>query len=292
MNEFKTYHPIVNFLYFFCVIGLTMVLMHPVTLGISLVSAISYVFILKGKKAAFLGIGSAFIAMLLISVINPLFNHAGMTTITYLPSGNPLTAESFYYGISAGAMLTAVLLYFSCYNAVMTSDKFIYLFGKLIPALSLVISMTLRFIPNFISRLREITKIQKTLGRDVTQGSLKKRFMCAIKIMSILITWSLESTIETADSMKSRGYGLSGRTAYSIFCFDRRDLKAVLWILCFVIVTICAFGFGVLHYSYFPSFKTEELTTLSLAMHTSYLLLCMTPIIIELREAYRWKAIK
>ena len=292
MNEFKTYHPMVNFLYFFCVIGFTMFLMHPVSLGISLVSAASYVFVLKGKKEALSGIGTAFFMMFLLSVINPLFNHAGVTVITYLPSGNPLTAEAFYYGICAGTMLAAVLLHFSCYNSVMTSDKFIYLFGKIIPVLSLVLSMTLRFIPNFISRLREITEIQKTLGRDVSQGNLKKRLRCAIKILSILITWSLESTIETADSMKSRGYGLPGRTAYSIFRFDKRDLMALLWILCFAATTIFAFGFGVLNYSYFPSFETEELTVVSLVMHTSYLLLCITPIIIELREDYRWKAIK
>ena len=51
------------------------------------------------------------------------------------------------YGLASAALLSATLLWFTCYNTVMTSDKFIYLFGRVIPALSLVLSMTMRFVP-------------------------------------------------------------------------------------------------------------------------------------------------
>ena len=44
-------------------------------------------------------------------------------------------------------------------------------------------------------------------------GSLLQRLKNAITILSIMVTWALENAIETADSMKSRGYGLPGRTA-------------------------------------------------------------------------------
>lgn len=39
----------------------------------------------------------------------------------------------------------------------------------------------------------------------------------------ILVTWALENAIETSDSMRSRGYGLKGRTAFSIYHFTRKD---------------------------------------------------------------------
>ncbi len=292
MNEFRTYHPIVNFMYFLCVIGFSMFLMHPVSLGITLVCSILYVLVLKGRKAAFISISTALPMMLLASVMNPLFNHAGITVITYLPSGNPLTAEAFYYGAAAAAMLASVIFYFSCYNEVFTSDKFIYLFGRIIPSLSLVFSMTLKFIPEFLSRLREITNVQRTLGRDISQGNILKRLKCGMKILSILITYSLESAIETADSMKSRGYGLLGRTSYSIFHFDKRDLKALLWIVILSLTVFTGILSGVLEYSYFPVFVVGELSALTVFIHTVYSFLCMTPVIIELREEYRWKAIK
>lgn len=44
----------------------------------------------------------------------------------------PLTLESIAYGCAAAVMLVAVLFWFSCYNEVMTSDKFMYLFGRII----------------------------------------------------------------------------------------------------------------------------------------------------------------
>ena len=85
----------------------------------------------------------------LAALVNPAFNHEGATILTYLPSGNPLTMESMFYGVAAAVMLASVVLWFSSYNEVMTSDKFVYLFGRIIPALSLVLSMALRFIPKF-----------------------------------------------------------------------------------------------------------------------------------------------
>lgn len=292
MNEFKTYHPIVNFIYFMCVIGFTMFLMHPVSLGITLICAIIYTFVIKGRKSALKALAMIIPMMLLAAVINPLFNHAGITVLAYLPSGNPLTAESFYYGIAAATMLAAALLHFSSYNEVMTSDKFIYLFGRIIPTLSLVLSMILRFVPMFIGRLREIVNVQRTLGRDVSEGSILKRIRCAMKILSILVTWSLESAVETADSMKSRGYALPGRTAYSIFRFDKRDMKVLLWIVFLTAIIIVLLCRGALSYTYFPMFNLGKLSVITVGIHNAYFLLCATPVIIELREAYRWKAIK
>ena len=289
MKEFKTYHPIVNFIYFLLVIGLSMFLMHPVSLGITLFSAIVYIAVLKGKKAMLISIFSAIPIMLLGAVINPIFSHEGITILTYLPSGNPLTLEAFYYGFAAAAMLIAVIIHFTSYNEIMTSDKFIYLFGRIIPSLSLVISMTLRFVPTFLARLREIKTVQKTLGVTMSEGSLIKRVRSATKILSILITWSLENAVETADSMKSRGYGLSGRTAYSIFRFEKRDLIALLWMCALTLTIFWGISCGMLSYSYFPVFMVGKI---SIGIHIAYFMLCMTPVIIEIREAIRWKAIK
>lgn len=292
MNEFKTYHPIVNFIYFLCVVGFSMFLMHPVSLGITLVCAVLYTFVLKGKKAALVSAILTIPMMMLAAVINPMFNHAGVTVLAYFPSGNPLTAESFFYGIAAATMLAAVIFHFACYNEVMTSDKFVYLFGKVIPTLSLVLSMTLKFIPTFTARLKEIVNVQRTLGRDMSSGNILKRMRCAVKILSVLVTWSLESAVETADSMKSRGYGLSGRTSYSIFHFDKRDLKVLLWITALSLTVLWGVYSGILYYSYFPVFDIAEFSAQAAAVHTAYLLLCATPVIVELREEYRWKAIK
>ena len=84
---------------------------------------------------------------------------------------------------------------------------------KVAPSLSLVLSMTLRFVPKFTAQMKKVRQSQKCIGRDVSDGGLISRIKHGIKIISIMITWSLENAIETADSMKSRGHGLKGRDA-------------------------------------------------------------------------------
>ena len=102
---------------------------------ISFRASVMYSIILNGIETL------KFIAMLLplmliSALINPAFNHEGVTVIAYLPSGNPLTLESVLYGIVAASMVATVICWFSCFNKIMTSDKFIYLFGRIIPSLS------------------------------------------------------------------------------------------------------------------------------------------------------------
>ena len=230
-DTFSSYHPIINFLYFGLVIAFTMFLMHPVSLAISLASALVYAVYLNGRRAVRFSLLYMLPMMVVAALVNPAFNHEGATILTYLPSGNPLTLESILYGAAAAAMLAAVVTWFSCYTAVMTSDKFVYLFGRVIPALSLVLSMTLRFVPKFQAQLQVVSEAQRCIGRDVSNGGVLRRLRNAITILSIMVTWSLESAIETADSMKSRGYGLPGRTAFSIYRFDSRDQSALSWLL-------------------------------------------------------------
>lgn len=292
MSEFKTYHPIVNFVYFVFVIGFSCFFMHPVCLCISLASGFTYSVILKGKKAIKTNLIYMLPMLLMMALINPAFNHEGVTIIDYLPSGNPLTLESIIYGLCAAIMIVSVICHFSCYNEVMTSDKFIYLFGKIIPAMSLVISMTLRFVPKFASQLKVVTNAQRCMGRDVSNGSIIKRAKNGLNILSIMTTWSLENAIETADSMKSRGYGIPGRTAFSIFTFDKRDRKALICILILGIYTFAGSLMREIDFRFFPSMKMAEVSVFGISVFVAYLLLCICPIIIELWEVRKWKALR
>lgn len=174
-DTFSGYHPAVNFLYFTEVLLFSMFFMHPICLLVSLTGAVCYAVTLNGSKGVGFTLKFALPMLLLTAFVNPAFNHAGMTILCYLPTGNPLTLESILYGLAAGVMMAAVLIWFSCYNAVMTSDKFVYLFGRVIPALSLVLSMTLRFVPKFKVQLAVVTEAQAAIGRDASQGSLWQR---------------------------------------------------------------------------------------------------------------------
>ena len=290
-DRFSKYHPLVNFLYFALVIGFSLVLTHPIAQGISLVCAIIYAVQAEGKKAVFFTLKWCLPIMLLTAIMNPAFSHEGITILRYLPTGNPLTLESILYGFSAGVLIATVMLWFTNFSRVITSDKFIYLFGRIIPALSLVLSMTLRFIPKFKAQMQLTIDAQKSIGRNISEGSLWHRTKIAITVMSIMITWSLENAIETADSMKSRGYGLKGRTAFSIYRFDDRDKLAMLFLgFCgFFLLSgtmIDAFGF-----LYFPRLRYVGINTITMAFEFVYFALCIMPVVLNWAEERKWKAI-
>ncbi len=289
MNEFKAYHPIVNFTYFVCVICFSVLLMHPVCLFISLFSSLAYLAVLKGRKALFTHLLYMLPLALVTALINAAFNHEGATIITYLPGGNPLTLESIVYGLCAAAMILSVICWFSCYNEVMTSDKFIYLFGRVSPALALVFSMTLRFVPRFTGKLREVTTARRSLGRTEAGNNVVARIKSGLSALSATLTWALENSIETADSMKARGYGISGRTSFSIYTFDKRDKIMLALLLALAVFVIYGRVCGALRFSYFPRFGAVQSDFISISAAVSYLLLCTAPIIIELRGVGRWK---
>lgn len=274
--------------YFVLVLMFGMYFMHPLCLGISLSGGFIYSLYQNGKKAMQFNLKYMLPMLFVTALINPAFNHEGVSILLYLHNGNPLTLESIIYGIAAATMFISVVLWFACYNQVMTSDKFIYLFGRIIPSLSLIFSMVLRFVPRFKAQIKQISYAQKCIGRDVSNGGFLIRVKNGIKIMSIMVTWALENAIETADSMKSRGYGLKGRTSFSIFTFDKRD-KITMGIISLLggIVMLGAIR-GLFYYRYFPTMKGVDLTVQTGLFFTVYFMLCMIPILINLWEDWRW----
>ena len=284
-DAFSRCHPLVNFLYFALVLLGAMVLRHPVCQVLSLIGAIACFCCLGGEKPGGFRLWYALALFVLTAAVNPAFSHEGRTILRYLPSGNPLTLESVLYGLGAGLTLCTALIWFSDYTRVMTSDKFVYLFGRIVPALSLVLSMTLRFVPRFSAQARRVSRAQAAVGNDMHTGSPVHRVKCALMVFSILVTWSLENAVDTADSMRARGYGLPGRSAFSIFTLTKRDklLLAVMGLLGGTVID--GYALGALSWRYYPSVKGAGFAPLSVLCYLSFLILNLIPVILEQKEA-------
>ncbi len=290
-DSFSSYHPLVNFLYFAVVILCSMFFLHPVFLAISFLASFVYSVSLGGRKGLKANLRYLLPMLFFVALINPLFNHEGATILFYLWD-NPITLESVYYGIASAVMFVSVIMWFACYNALMTSDKFIYLFGRIIPALSLIFSMVLRFVPRFKAQLKVVSHAQKCIGLDTGSGSVATRAKNSMKILSIMTTWALENAIETADSMRARGYGLPGRTSFAFFRFDRRD-KAVLGFLLFLLAWILAGAFlRDTNMIYFPTVKLQEPSTRRLLLYAAYFLLSFVPVILNVLEEVKWRLLQ
>ena len=290
-DTFTGYHPIVNFLYFGFVLAFAMIYTHPVCLGLSFLCGFIYSVYLNGRKAVRFTLLYMLPALVFAALLNPALNHEGATILAYLPDGNPLTLESVMYGVAAAAMLVAVVTWFACFNAVVTSDKIVYLFGRIIPALSLIFAMALRFVPRFKAQIKVISDAQKCVGRDVSNGNLLQKAKHGITILSIMATWALENAIEGADSMKSRGYGLPGRTAFTIYRFDRRDGRALLFIFACAVYIIIGSATGGLYFRYFPTIGGLWGTPYAISIFAVYFVLCALPLILNISEDIVWKSI-
>lgn len=290
ISALESYHPIVLFVFFASCILFTMFFMHPVYLAISLISSTLLLGKLVGLRKLFKTLLYILPIFILIAISNPIFSHKGVTPLFYI-NYNPITLESILYGIAMATMIMSIMLWFRCYNLVMTSDKFICLFGNIIPTLALIISITLRLIPKLKDQIKQISNSQRTLGMYIDTGSILERIRSGIRILSILITWALENGIDTADSMKARGYGLKGRTTFSIFKFDKRDGIILGIILLLVSINILGEVYGYSSFYYYPYVKNMDFSVMTITFNLSYFLLLIFPTIIEIKEDLKWRSL-
>lgn len=286
-NVFSGYHPVVNALYFLEVLSFTVCWMHPAALVISVLCAAAYAVCALGARTVARRMLWMVPILLLAAALNPAFNHRGATTLAYLPSGNPLTLESMAYGLAAAALLGAALLWCGCLHAVLSSDKILYLLGRAAPALSLVLSMSLGFIPRFRDQARRIAAGQRSLGRS--GGTPFQKARNGIRCFSILVTWALETSVETADALSGRGYGLPGRTTFHLFRFDSRDQRALAFLLCAGVYVLAGVLSGSLAWRWFPVMRGAVPGAYGISVLAAYGMLCCLPLILEGREVRAWK---
>ncbi len=289
-DAFSSYHPLLLFLYFGVVLFFCMFFLHPVILLISICSGFIYSILLNGRKAlkfnaCMLPVAGA------VALMNPLFNHAGVTILFYL-NNNPVTLESIVFGSIYALAFFSVILTFSCFNRIMTSDKLMYLFGRLIPILSLMFSMTLRFVPRYKAQLKKITDAQKCIGMDPSHGSILRRTKNGVQIISTLITWALENAIESADSMRARGFGLKGRTSFSIFSWKKRDRALLITEGLLTCILLTGLALGEYESSYIPIIHVSGLNGAGVPFYFAYALFCLTPVIANCKEELVWSRLK
>jgi energy-coupling factor transport system permease protein len=163
MSRFESFHPLVIFLYYVIVLFVTMFTNHPIVLLCALTGGIAFSGTLSTGRQLLSDIGFYLLLFILLSLANPLFTHNGETVLFFM-NDNPVTKEAFVYGEFIAIMIIAVIFWSKCLNQVMTTDKVLFLFGRVVPKLSLILAMALRFIPLFKRQAIIINNSQKTMG--------------------------------------------------------------------------------------------------------------------------------
>ena len=282
-DAFSKCHPAVNFLFFVGAIGMSVVVQHPAYLLAGVVTGAVYYLLLNGKKGwkTILGLLPMFV---ILTAINPLFNTLGATPLFHLGS-RPYTLEALLYGAALASMFVIMMLWFGCYNKVLTSDKFTCLFGNLIPSISLLLVMVFRMVPNFMRKTQQIIGARKSIGKGISKtATTRKKLQDGGTVLGALTSWALEGSVVTGDSMRARGYGTAKRSSFMIYRMTQADWVLLVVMLILLGVTIVAACFGQFAAEFVPAIDIAPVSW-GLAAYTCYLLI---PTALHIKESVSW----
>ena len=282
---FERCHPAVNLIFFAAVLVGTITFQHPVFLVISFLCAFAYSVKRNGWKAVVFNL-CLLPFVVAFALYYSSYTHFGMTVLHQNMVGNNMTLESLVYGFVLGVTGAGVCIWFSCVFSVFTTDKVVYLFGKVSPRLSLFLAILLRMIPRIKKEAKRINMAQQGIGRGANQGNLWQRFRNSLRIVSMLITWSIDSLTIASESMRSRGSSLRGRKAFSIYRFDNRDRLFVIGLFLCLTLTMMAMLLGQTDMVYDPKIIWTQVNPL---FCIGYGVLCLMPFGLELWTEYRFQ---
>ena len=289
--KFDSYHPVINFIYFAAAIAGTIMFHHPVFLAISYAAAFAYSVKLNGVRGLIFNL-CLLPFMAAYALWYSYYNHFGVTILGQNFTGNDMTLESLVFGCVISVTAAAVIMWMSCVFAVVSSDTVVYLFGKISPKLSLFLSILLRSVPRIKETARRISIAQRGIGRGVGQGSILRRISNVFRLLSIMITWTMESFASSSESMKSRGYSLRGRTAFSIYRFDNRDRSFVIVIFLCLTLIVMAMLFNQTNIYYDPEIIMNRITPVSYVFYAAYAVLLLLPMGLQIAGEWKFRRLR
>ena len=289
MRAFDRLNPFTVFVYFAFAVGIAMFCMDPVLLLCQLAGAVLLFCLRTETKQRSIHLFSLFLFVTL-TLINPLFQHNGVTVLFVL-NDNPITLEALLYGANAACMIVGVLYWFRSFSAIITSDKLLYLFGRVSPKLALMISMALRYVPLFREQARKTDTAQRALGQ-YRNDNMIDTIRVKLSVFSILVGWALENGIITADSMAARGYGLGRRSYFSPYRFEKKDaaLMTATFLLGGTVAAMMALG--KVDFAFYPQTTLLVLTPGRLCAYIAYAILALLPSLIEIGDSIKWQCLR
>lgn len=293
MRPLQQMHPVTMAVHLLAVILIAMFLRNPVLLCIALMGAGAYSLLPdthhdKGSLLRLWGLAGLMIAA--SALLNPLWNQRGETVLLFL-NDKAVTVEAICYGLVAGLMLAAALIWFAFFASHMTAERVFCLLGGISPRLALVFSMGLRQSARLSQIMEQIRKARCAAGlarEDNPLHSIAEN----LHIFSATLSWAIENGIITADSMAARCYGMSRRTQLAGYRFRFRDGLHLGLVLLMIAVILLAWGSGALTVQFYPHWQMPPADVRSIAAYVAYGMLCLYPAAAEILEVYRWRRLR
>lgn len=284
LTAFDSFHPVVVLVFFATMLIFSMAVMQPVYLVLSLLGSLSYSLFVRGWRATVHTVAWQLPLVVVLALANPLFSASGSTEVFRL-GVRAFYLESFIYGACMGIMLAAVLLWFSNASRILSVDKVMALFGNVAPTVGLMISMVSRLIPKFLQRGTAIGDVQRACSAAQSTG-LSEGMSARMRMTSTLMGWGMEDSLDTADAMRSRGWGAAERrTTYQRWRFRLRDSVALGVLGALVVPNVVLATVAASQFHFYPTLSPLVLWW----GYGVFALLAFAPCFLEAKERVRWR---
>lgn len=222
-TAFDACHAAVPAMLFAGVAALSMLAVHPVLVTLSLSGALAFSLVARGAAATVRGLAWQLPLLVLVCLLNPFFSASGSTLLLKV-GPRSVYLESLAYGATMGALLVATVLWFEDAAAVLTQDRLLALAGRRARSVPLVASMAAQLVPQMLGRARSMRAAARACTAAGPRPPARDELL---RTSTMLLSWSLEDSLERADAMRARGWESgSPRTRYRPERFRARDAVA------------------------------------------------------------------
>lgn len=222
-TAFDACHAAVPAMLFAGVAALSMLAVHPVLVTLSLSGALAFSLVARGSAATVRGLAWQLPLLVLVCLLNPFFSASGSTLLLKV-GPRSVYLESLAYGATMGALLVATVLWFEDAAAVLTQDRLLALAGRRARSVPLVASMAAQLVPQMLGRARAVRAAARACTAAGPRPPARDELL---RTSTMLLSWSLEDSLERADAMRARGWESgSPRTRYRPERFRARDAVA------------------------------------------------------------------
>ncbi len=282
MYTLERLHPVSQLFFFVVTIVVPIAFNNPWFSAASLFCAFLYLIAKDGKRS----LKTLLFSLLLVaavSLFNMLFARYGDTELFKIGKAH-FTLEPLFYGFNQGMVIAAVLIWFNAFGKDVDSERIIYLF-RFSPKLALIFSMVLGFIPRFTRKAGEIRDARLALGGGKMPGGLKEKIRFTLDNFSALVSYSLESSIITSNSMEARGYNPKAirSSGFKYTAFDVGFILISAVVASFILTQL---ALGNIEYVFEPVRYTKALSIPALAL---FMLFELYPSFSEALENIKWK---
>lgn len=170
-------------------------------------------------------------------ILNPVFYHGGETVLFTIGKIN-FTLEAIENGLYCALLILCTTLIFTVLGGIISEEKFLYVFGRILPKTSLMIAMIFKHFDLLSESYKQCKNMAKISGIYENDKTLFDKIKTNAVIFESFTGAALEGSLDTALSLSSKGYYNKNKTKIKLYDFGIIDM---LFIAVTTAIFVCTF---------------------------------------------------